>query len=90
MQIFECRGKSGIFAEVWSVIGVLRKMGLMYGLLDSSSTPKNSNSLSHNNLRERDWGVAPGAVDGGGVDWHAYGASICCTVGGNATSVAGE
>ena len=53
-----------------------------------SSTPRNPNLLLLNELRARDSGVAPGAVVGGRVDWHGYGASICCTLGGSATPVA--
>ena len=58
------------------------------GVSNSSSTPRNPNLLLMNKLRACNMGVAPGAVVGGRVCSHGYGASICCTVGGSATPVA--
>ena len=77
-------GKPSVPARMWAYRGV----SVPLNVFDLSSTPRNPNLLSLNDLRTRDLGVAPGAVVWGRAEWHGYGASICCTVGGSATPVA--
>ncbi len=73
------------------LVAAMKAAGLdaaAYPALDSSSTPRNPISKLQHELRACNMSVAPGAVVGGRLDSHGYGASICCTVGGSATPVA--